>query len=104
MQDETYIRLISWLPRSALSSVVGTLTRSPAPAVLHRLAMRGFARRYGVRLDEAELEVGAYTTFAEFFTRRLKPGLRPIDEGGDPVHVVRHGVEHPQASPDARYP
>ena len=81
MRDETYIRLMSWLPRSALSSVVGTLTRSPAPAALHRLAMREFARRYGVRLDEAELELRQYTTFAEFFSRRLKPGLRPIDEG-----------------------
>ena len=79
MRDDAYLRLIGWLPRSMLSSVVGTLTRSPAPAVLHRLAMREFARRYGVRLDEAELELSQYTTFAEFFTRRLKPGLRPID-------------------------
>ncbi len=87
MRDETYIRLIKLLPKSALSSLIGTLTRSPAPAALHRLAIRGFARRYGVRLDEAELELHQYPTFAEFFARRLKPGLRPV-EGGERVVVA----------------
>src|SRR5258708_6871734 len=87
MRDETYIRLIKLLPKSALSSLIGTLTRSPAPAALHRLAIRGFARRYGVRLDEAELELHQSPTFAEFFARRLKPGLRPV-EGGERVVVA----------------
>ncbi len=43
--------------------------------------MRGFARRFGVDLSEAERPIEGYATFAEFFTRRLKPGLRPIDPG-----------------------
>jgi phosphatidylserine decarboxylase len=87
MRDATYIRLMKLLPKSALSSLIGTLTRSPAPAGLHQLAMRGFARRYGVRIDEAELELHQYPTFAEFFARRLKPGLRPV-EGGEQVVVA----------------
>src|SRR5215813_8789599 len=87
MRDATYIRLMKLLPKSALSSLIGTLTRSPAPAGLHQLAMRGFARRYGVRIDEAELELHQYPTFAEFFARRLKPGLRPV-EGSEQVVVA----------------
>jgi len=42
---------------------------------VHRAAMRAFARRYRVNMEEAEQGVGGYATFAEFFTRKLKPGL-----------------------------
>ena len=71
--------LIRLLPRSALSTVVGKLTRAPAPASFHQAAMRVFAKRYNVSLEDAEGSVSDYPTFAQFFTRRLKPGLRPID-------------------------
>src|SRR5262249_40177550 len=68
------------MPRSAVSTVVGMLTRVPAPASLHQAAMRVFARRYNVALEDAEGTVADYPTFAQFFTRKLKPGLRPIDQ------------------------
>lgn len=35
----------------------------------------------GCRADEAEKPLADYTTFNEFFTRRLKPGARPLGEG-----------------------
>ena len=35
----------------------------------------------GCRADEAEKPIGEYATFNEFFTRRLKPGSRPLGEG-----------------------
>ncbi len=71
--------LMRVLPKSALSAVVGKATRAPVPARVHRLAMRLFARRFGVNLDEAEGSFEDYRTLGQFFTRRLKPGLRPID-------------------------
>jgi phosphatidylserine decarboxylase len=80
VDEKTYMSLMRVLPRSALSSVVGALTRVPAPAVLHQAAMKVFAQRYGVKLDEAEGRVSDYPTFAQFFTRKLKPGLRPVDQ------------------------
>jgi len=43
--------------------------------------MRAFARRYRVDLEEAELGLDGYRTLGEFFTRRLKPGLRPVEAG-----------------------
>ena len=35
----------------------------------------------GCRPDEAEKPVSEYASFNEFFTRRLKPGARPLGEG-----------------------
>ena len=35
----------------------------------------------GCRAEEAEKPLSGYATFNEFFTRRLKPGARPIGEG-----------------------
>jgi phosphatidylserine decarboxylase len=80
------MRLMRIVPRSALSTAVGRATRIRAPAALHQVAMKVFARRYNVDLHEAELALENYPTFAEFFTRRLKPGARPID-GGEKVVV-----------------
>jgi len=79
MRESTYMTLMRLLPRSALSTVVGKLTRAPAPASFHQAFMRFFAKRYAVALEDAEGSVADYPTFAQFFTRRLKPGLRPID-------------------------
>ena len=35
----------------------------------------------GCRAEEAEKPIGEYSCFNEFFTRRLKPGSRPIGDG-----------------------
>jgi len=35
----------------------------------------------GCRADEAEKPIEAYMSFNDFFTRRLKPGARPLGEG-----------------------
>jgi len=40
-----------------------------------------FARVYGINLDEAEKPLDDYAGFDEFFTRRLRAGLRPIADG-----------------------
>lgn len=50
--------------------------RPPAP-VLHG-AIRAFSAAWGVDLQEAARPASTYTTFQEFFTRTLRPGLRPI--------------------------
>ncbi|HEY1418299.1 MAG TPA: phosphatidylserine decarboxylase, partial [Myxococcaceae bacterium] len=54
MQDGTFLALMRLVPKSALSRAVGTLTRLPAPAGVHRAAMRAFARAYRVDMTEAE--------------------------------------------------
>lgn len=79
MHDQTFMTLMRLLPKSALSTAVGAATRARVPAPVHRLVMRAFARQYGVNLEEAEGGLDDYRTFAEFFTRKLKPGARTID-------------------------
>ena len=98
MLDLPFVTLMRLLPKSALSTVVGLATRAPAPAKLHQLAMRAFARAYGIQTAEAEHEVSGYGTFGEFFTRRLKDGARPVDPDERSVvspvdgHVSQAGI------------
>jgi len=85
MRDQTFMTLMRLLPKSALSSAVGIATRAPAPSKLHQAAIRVFAKRYRVDLDEAERSIVEYPTFAQFFTRKLKPGARVIDMAANVV-------------------
>src|SRR5262249_3810494 len=79
MRDETFMTWMRLLPKSALSTAAGLAARAKVPHAIHLLAMRAFSHRYGVALEEAEQELPHYPNFAQFFTRRLRPGLRPID-------------------------
>lgn len=81
MLELPLVKAMELLPRSALSRLAGDAARASAPARAHQLAMRAFAAAFGVAVDEAELPVDEYATFEEFFTRRLRPGLRPVAEG-----------------------
>lgn len=47
---------------------------------LSRRAIRALAAIPGCRADEAERPLAAYRSFNDFFTRRLKPGARPLGE------------------------
>ena len=73
--------LLRLLPKNTLSRAVGAACRASAPRPVVRAAIRAFARKYGVDASEAERPIEDYPTFTEFFTRRLKPGARPIAPG-----------------------
>lgn len=45
---------------------------------LSRLLIPSFAKSYGIPLHEAEKEIKEYRTLNEFFTRKLKPDMRPV--------------------------
>ncbi|MFF2483696.1 archaetidylserine decarboxylase [Paenibacillus sp. NPDC058071] len=45
-----------------------------------RLFIARFAAMYGIRTEEAEKPIHEYKTLNEFFTRRLKPGSRPLHQ------------------------
>jgi phosphatidylserine decarboxylase len=40
--------------------------------------LRSFARQYGIDVEEAEKPIEQYSGLQEFFTRRLRPGARPV--------------------------
>jgi phosphatidylserine decarboxylase len=73
--------LLRLLPKNTLSRAVGAACRVSAPRPVMRAVIRAFCAKYGVDVGEAERAVEEYPTFTEFFTRRLKPGARPIAPG-----------------------
>ena len=69
------------LPQRLLTRLVYRLARVRTPWLKDAL-IRHFARRFRVKLDEAqESDPRAYTDFNAFFTRALKPGARPVAPG-----------------------
>lgn len=78
LSDATYMALLRLLPKSALSRVVGALTRSGAPRSVHQAAIRWFIRNYRVNVAEMEGVPADYATFSDFFSRPLLEGARPV--------------------------
>ncbi|MCK6546615.1 archaetidylserine decarboxylase [Myxococcota bacterium] len=69
-----FIQTMHVLPKKPLSRAVRQLV-----SVRSNVAVRRFAARYGIDLDEAEHPIEHYESILALFTRRLKPGLRPLD-------------------------
>lgn len=71
------LKLLGLYPKKAGSAAVGALARMRLAPALRQPLLGRFAASYGVDLAEAEKPLGGYASFLDFFTRRLKPGLRP---------------------------
>ncbi len=66
------------LPQQALTRLAGRVANTQGGAWTTALISR-FIRRYGVDMSEAaEPDIGKYASFNDFFTRALKPGVRPL--------------------------
>jgi phosphatidylserine decarboxylase len=63
---------------------MGRVVHYSLPPPFAHTSVRLFARWYQINLDEAELPLERYPTIGALFSRRLKPGARPIGPG--PVH------------------
>jgi len=74
------------LPRKGLSRMVGRLADLELPKGVVRQAVRTFARIYDIDVSEADAPAGGYRSLDAFFTRRLRPGSRPL-AGDDRVLV-----------------
>lgn len=86
VRDRAFIGLQYLLPQHFLSRLVGSLARARI-GWLRRALIRTFLRHYPVDLSEAERgDPSAYESFNDFFTRKLRRGVRPIDQ--EPASVV----------------
>ena len=66
------------LPKQALTRFAGVVAGARGGSFTTRL-IRWFIGRYGVNMAEAaQTDAAAYASFNEFFTRALKPGVRPL--------------------------
>lgn len=72
------ILFLSVLPKHGLSRAAGALANRTVPRVLRAPVYRAFSRVFGAVVEEAELPLAEYPSLNAYFTRRLRPGLRPI--------------------------
>ena len=69
------------LPKNDLSHWVGKFVHQPLPRPIGQKSVEWFAKYYNIDLSEAEFPIDHYRTIGELFTRKLKPGVRPIGAG-----------------------
>ncbi len=72
------IALLAVLPKHLVSRAAGALANRPVPRRLRGRVYRGYSRVFGATPEEAELALDEYPTLNAFFTRALRPGLRPV--------------------------
>lgn len=74
------------LPRTRLSRAMGRLADLKGPRPLVERAIEAFTRYYGIDMSEALIPADGFSSFDAFFTRKLKPGVRPLDP--DPEAIL----------------
>ncbi|TMN35375.1 archaetidylserine decarboxylase [Pseudoalteromonas sp. S2755] len=88
--DKLKIAMQYALPKHAVSRLVGKLAAAEAGALTTKL-IKLFIKQYKIDMSEALHEDPAhYKTFNEFFTRPLKPGIRPLAEDSN---ILAHPVD-----------
>ena len=85
MNDGLAISLLSLVPRRTASRVQGLLSRLGVSKALHQAVIRWYVDYYEVDTTEIEGALEDYPTLAEFFTRALRPGARPVDLDPDVI-------------------
>jgi phosphatidylserine decarboxylase len=85
MRDALFIALQKLLPQHFLSRLVLRLTRVRSPLVKNTL-ISAFLRRFRPDMSEAaQPDALSYPSFNEFFTRRLRAGVRPVDSSSQVI-------------------
>jgi phosphatidylserine decarboxylase len=89
-----------FLPKNLISYLVGAVVRIRWPKKVANVVNRAFAAAFRLDLSEAALPLGDYETIEDVFTRKLKPGVRPISL---PVCSPADGVlARSQPAPEGR--
>lgn len=81
MFDKLFVMSQYVTPQLSVSRMAGRLADTESTPAMKNRVIRWFIGRYGVDMSEAqEPDPTAYPSFNAFFTRALKPGIRPVDE------------------------
>lgn len=68
-----------FFPSRAVSRAWGAFARTEFPAWIQLPMLRLYSTAFGCNLEEMEKPLGEYRSLADFFTRSLRPNLRPVD-------------------------
>ena len=92
LQAEWFIALQRLVPQHGLSRLGSRLAEIKTPWVKNTL-IKQFIRTYNVNLEEAaSSSLDDYKNFNEFFTRAMKEGSRPIDQGKNSIVCPADGT------------
>lgn len=78
-RSAAFLRLYRLLPHGLLGSLSRVLARATRPRWAIDLAIRSWAERAAIRMDD--FLPGPFASLESFFLRRLRPGARPIADG-----------------------
>lgn len=76
-------RLLRAMTELSSRKFISRMTGAFAKSGYSRHFIRRFAHTYRIAVEEAEKRLDEYSSLNEFFTRRLKPGSRTIDDAAD---------------------
>lgn len=79
VNDALIVSALSVVPKNLFARWMGAFARTRLPDLLRRSLLRWYVGKYKVNLDECEGSLEDYPTLVDFFTRALKPGVRPLD-------------------------
>ncbi|MNW54775.1 Phosphatidylserine decarboxylase proenzyme [compost metagenome] len=69
-----------WITELTSQKWIARLMGKFSHSAISRYLIPYFAKSYGIPIHEAEKEIHDYPTLNSFFTRKLKPGMRPIHQ------------------------
>jgi phosphatidylserine decarboxylase len=85
VKDALIISALSVVPKSRSARLMGAFARTRLPGAAQRALLRWYVGKYKVNLDECEGTLEDYPTLVDFFTRALKPGVRPTDPAPEAI-------------------
>jgi phosphatidylserine decarboxylase len=86
------VDVVEHVPAGAVSRAWGWLARRRRPRLAVGLLKRAFIAGARIDMAEADAPTAAYASLEELFTRRLRSGVRPIDEAPDAIVSPVDGV------------
>lgn len=95
------IALWALIRRAAFSEIYGVVMSRPAS----REKIAPFCERFGVNVEESAVPVTEFASFNDFFSRRLKPGARPVAPAEDVATLPADGrhLAFPKISAATRF-
>lgn len=87
MKDQVKLRGLRLLPKNLVSRAFGAVSEVRFPSPVQAVVNSTFASMAGIDVHEAENPPESYPTLNAYFTRRLKPGARPVASNEDHVLV-----------------